>query len=130
MAVSDIEAAIFECLDDPDGVAAFIAKGEKKRGYKVVPVGSVEWLPETEWDHDSVVSLDEKNTAVRLVLIVARHKRRGSFKRLVSAIIAAGMKPYVIEPTFEMADIMRKWGWKSRSKGATFSTRENWFEPA
>lgn len=77
-----------------------------------VPVGSVPWLPLADWSRHAVVTRSRRR--VRIVLISAREPGTGAFRRLISGIRAAGLKPVVVCPLGHMEAILKRWGWKRR----------------
>jgi len=100
---------------------------EVKMGHEIVPVGSVPWLPEAEWDTGSLVFRD--GDEIRLVAILANQKWTGAFRRLVAGIEAAGLRPVIISPLADMERIMDKWGWSCRRIGDDFATAMTEWRP-
>lgn len=99
---------------------------EAKRGFEVIHVGSVSWLPVSDWHHDNVVSRDGNN--IRLVAICAVNKGEGAFNRLITGIIQAGYTPVIVGPVVEMRAIMKRWRWKCKHIGSSFEDHEeHWF---
>lgn len=96
-----------------DPVAA-IVEDETARGFKVVRPGEVAWLPMEDWRPASVASIN--GDTVRLVLIHSHESGKGALTRCIAAIIAAGLKPTVLEPTPQLADTLRRRGWKARRR--------------
>jgi hypothetical protein len=78
-------------------------------GYVPVPVGSVDWLPLSDWHPRDVVSSD--GVEVRIVAIMAREPGTGAFRRLVAGIESAGLRPVIVCPLPGMTEIMGRWGW-------------------
>lgn len=105
-----------------------LADAELVRGYQLVPVGSVPWLPLSDWHPHDCVSLD--GDEVRLVAIAARRPRSGALKRLLAAIDAAGLTPCIIAPMGVMPGILRRWGWEKTEIGSTFADYEDQWRPA
>jgi len=101
---------------------------EIARGYQHVPVGSVAWLPLNDWHERDCVSLD--GNEVRLIAIAARRPRRGSLRRLLAAIDAAGLKPVIVAPMGVMPAILARWGWEKTEIGSTFADYEDQWRPA
>lgn len=110
--------------DDP---AAVMREAEVARGHKLVPVGSVAWLPAQDWGARDVVSTH--GSEVRLVAIGARQPRNGAFTQLLAGIAAAGLRPVVICPLFTMTAILIHWGWDCVAAGHSFETREEQWRP-
>jgi hypothetical protein len=119
--------AAFNRLMAGDDPAAMMREAEVHKGYRLVPVGSVRWLSLEDWGANNVVSTDGHE--VRLVAIGAKRPHTGAFKRLVAAIEAAGYRPVIVCPLFEMERIMRSWGWKRREVGVEFDEREEQWRP-
>lgn len=86
------------------------------------------WLPTRDWPDDIVVALACNH--VRIVAIYTNQRGEGAFSRLITGIAQAGLRPTIICPTAEMADICKAWGWRQRFIGSTFKEREEqWFPP-
>lgn len=127
--VRDVERVmrVFARLLAGDDPAAMMREAEVKKGHKLVPVGSVKWLPKKEWRRDAVVS--RAGREVRLVAIMAREPGAGAFRRLLDGIAAAGLKPVVVCPMPTMTSILIRWGWRCREVGDSFDTREDQWRP-
>jgi hypothetical protein len=125
----DIDKAVeaFLRLVSGDDPAAMLREAEVHKGYTLVPVGSVDWLPAEDWTATDVVSTDGHE--VRLVAIKAKQPRNGAFTRLVAGIMAAKLTPVVICPMSGMEMIMRYWGWRHREIGVDFDTHEDQWRP-
>jgi hypothetical protein len=128
-AQNDLEKAmqVFLRMMAGDDPAAMLREAEVHKGYRLVPVGSVDWLPAEDWGKHDVVSTDGHE--VRLVAISANRRHTGAFKRLLAGIEAAGMRPVVVCPLFEMKLILRGWGWRCREIGVEFDEREDQWRP-
>lgn len=101
---------------------------EVMRGHRWVRVGSVPWLPSSDWHEHDCISLD--GDEVRLVAIAARKPGTGAFRKLIWAIEAAGLKPVVICPVGRiMPAIMKRWGWVETRAGHNFETWEDQWRP-
>jgi len=126
---NDLEKAmqVFLRMMAGDDPAAMMCEAEVAKGYTLIPVGSVPWLPACDWGERDVVSTDGHE--VRLVAIGAKRKRNGAFTDLVSAILAEGKLPVVICPLDDMRSILRRWGWTSRLIGVEFDEREDQWRP-
>lgn len=94
-----------------DPVAA-IVEDETDRGFKVVRPGDAPWFPAADWRAASVASID--GNTIRLVLIHSHESGKGAMTRMLAAIEDAGLKPAVLEPTPQLADVLRRRGWLSR----------------
>lgn len=104
-----------------------LADAETARGFTIVRVGSVPWLPAADWHANDCVSLAGKD--VRIVAVAARRPRTGALGRLVAGITAAGLQPVVICPFPDTKAILTKWGWRGRHVGDSFETREEQWRP-
>lgn len=89
-----------------------IVEDETERGFKVIRPGEASWFPASDWRAASVAAIDGET--VRLVLIHSHESGKGAMTRMLAAIAAAGLKPTVLEPTPQLADTLRRWGWKPR----------------
>jgi hypothetical protein len=128
-AQNDIEKAVqaFLRLLSGDDPAAMLRETEVAKGYRLVPVGSVSWLPAEDWGKDDVVTTN--GIEVRLVAIKAKQPRNGAFTRLLAALLAARLTPVVVCPMDDMEGVLRRWGWKHREIGVDFDTREDQWRP-
>lgn len=97
---------------------------EAKAGRRVVKPGDEPWFSAADWHHSNVVSVD--GDTVRLIAIWALNPGGGAFRRLVAAIHAAGLKPCIVEPTHEMRQTLKRWGWRGRRYGHGFESEERW----
>lgn len=99
-------------------------ENERESGNDVIVPGEVHWLPSEDWDETIVVSRNGKE--IRLIAILARHPGNGAFRRLVHAILDAGLVPVIIAPSLEMAATMKRWGWHRRFVGSGFEQEDQW----
>jgi len=129
MRTGDIEKAmgIFLRLMAGDDPAQMMREAEVHKGFTIVPVGSVPWLPAKDWGRRDVVSTD--GIEVRLVAITAKRPRQGAFRRLLAGIEAAGLRPVIVCPLPVMETIMIRWGWRCRQIGIEFDEREDQWRP-
>jgi hypothetical protein len=86
---------------------SWLIQNEIAAGYRIVPVGSVPWLPADDWEASTIVS--QGRFRVRLVALFARHPGHGALRRLVAAIQAQGRLPVVVEPFNDLAVTLRRW---------------------
>lgn len=114
-----------EALESGAGVHGLMRADETAAGRRVVVPGEVLWLPAEDWDPTVVVSIDGKR--VRLVAILAKDPGKGAFRRLVTAIQAAGLEPTVVCPTTEMRATLKRWGWRRRDIGRDWNHEELWY---
>jgi hypothetical protein len=128
MSESALLAELHAMLNDPhyDPVAA-IVEGELKRGFRVVRPGDKPWFRIRDWKPESVASID--GNTVRLVLIEAWNQSTGVFTHTVDAILRAGYRPAVLEPTKEFAAMLKRRGWHGKRVGHDFETRETVWRP-
>jgi hypothetical protein len=110
-----------------DPVAA-IVEDETDRGFKVVRPGDAPWFPVADWRPASVASIDRDT--VRLVLIHSHESGKGAMTRMLAAINAAGLAPTVLEPTPQLADALRRRGWRSRDVRLPLDRETIWSPPA
>lgn len=101
-----------------------MCEDERAAGFEPVQPGSVPWLSADDWPDDVVISI--KGRAVRIVAIKAKRRGAGAFSRLIGAIAYAGLEPIVVEPMFDMHDILRRWGWKERIVGSGRAREQQW----
>ncbi len=92
-----------------------LVKAERKAGCRVLETGTVPWLDAKEWHGEPVIT--QRGNDVRIVAVWARHQGRGTFKRLVANIEAAGYSPVVVAPFAQMEAILTKWGWTAAKVG-------------
>ena len=111
---------IFAIQKHPRGALGHMEDCETEAGYALVRLGAIVPFPVPANDWEAVcISLDGKD--VRLVLLQAKHQRRGALRRLVGGIVAAGLSPVIIEPVGnDMPAIMRHWGWHTKRVGHEF----------
>lgn len=107
-----------------DPVAA-IVEDETARGFKVIRPGDAPWFSAEDWRAASVASID--GDTVRLVLIHSHESGKGALTRTLSAIEASGLRPTVLEPTPELADTLRRRGWKSREVRLLLDRETVWY---
>jgi hypothetical protein len=120
--------AIEEILSDGYDPIRAIVDGEKKRGFRVVRPGDEGWFRAGDWRVDSVASVVHGKT-VRLVLLHAFQSGKGAFTRTLQGIAAAGLSATVIDPTPEFAEALNRRGWRGKSVGHSFETRETIWKP-
>lgn len=90
--------------------------------------GDRKWFPTSEWYPMSILS--ERDGEIRIVAVTAKTPRCGAFRRLLGAIIAAGMVPVVCTPMRVMEGIMRRWGWQERKVPTMHGLERQWRPPA
>lgn len=130
MSTKDLMKALesFSKGEDPRQV---LIDAELCNGYSAIPVGSVPWLPEDEWDPFSTI-VTFRDNIVRLVTLQARLSGDGAFKRLISYLILTRRIPVVYMPTKLMAEALERWGWKKKVLGVgtafavQYSPPKNW----
>lgn len=93
-----------------------LVTAERKAGCHVLRTGQVPWLKADDWVGEPVVTM--RGMEVRIVAVWARHEGRGTFRRLVHNIQAAGLVPVVVAPFAQMESIMGKWGWQHSRIGS------------
>ena len=99
---------------------------ERARGFRVVVPGQERWLAVDDWHESVVVSMDGQE--VRFVAILA--KRRGAFRRTLSALSSHGLSPCVICPIGPiMPAIMKHYGWVRTVSGSGWDAEEQWRPP-
>ena len=99
-----------------------IVEDETARGYKVVRPGDASWLPITDWRPASVASID--GNTVRLVLIHSYESGKGAMTKCLAAIESAGLKSVILEPTPQLADALRRRGWRGRRRSLPHGDHE------
>lgn len=112
-----------------DPVRALV-QHEQRRGNLVVRPGDVPWLPTADWEPATLCSLSGSADEVRLVLLHAVKPGAGAFTRVLAGLALHGLRPTVIDPTPEFAAALARRGWRGRSFGPTFETRETVWRPA
>lgn len=123
--VDAIVETIVSGRQHPLGMAGVIMMGEQAKGATVLRVGCAEpvAIPAEDWTELSVFSL--LGEEVRIVAVISQ--RPGALRRLVDAILAAGLSPVVVEPVGQiMPAIMRRWKWRRRIVGHGFERCEEW----
>src|SRR5262245_9949047 len=98
-----------------------------RAGYDVVVPGEVTWLPLEDWRAESVVSIDGRH--VRLVELYARRPGCGAFRRLISALIANGLTPNLIDPPPRLENTLGRWGWVCNEFGHGLEREDVWRPP-
>ncbi len=123
---ADILSEIAKGRAHPRGFLGMMEDGETQAGRALVPLGATRPFPLPSTDFkDAVLSLADGQ--VRIVLVTAKHPGRGAFRRLVRAIISAGLAPVVCEPVgFVMPAIMKRWGWRESITGCGFDRVAEW----
>lgn len=123
-ALADRVEAVFALMDSGRSMAEVMRDDERSAGRRVVVPGDEPWLSRDDWHHSVVVSIDGRR--VRLVAIIALEPGKGALRRTVAGIIAAGLKPVIVEPTREMRETMRRWQWRRSTAGHGFRSEERW----
>ncbi len=91
-------------------------RDEECRGFEVIRVGQEPlYLPPEDWHPLSFVSRHRRD--IRIVGIIALNPGTGAFSRMVDKIINAGMRPILVHPTYDSADIVQRWGWRHQVVG-------------
>ena len=127
MALGAAIERIFATIDAGGHVHDLMRAYERAAGRIVVRPGERPWLSIDDWHEKIVVSID--GNRVRLIAILAKHPGTGALTRTISGIIAAGLIPVIVEPTKEMRETCRRWGWKMRNVGDSFETYEEQWRP-
>ena len=83
-------------------------------------------LPHEDWS-EAIVTVT--GVRARLVLLDARKPGTGAFTRMCDLLVAFGHRPVVISPTREFAAMLARRGWRERTVGTTFETRERQWTP-
>lgn len=104
---------------------AWLIRNERQQGYKIVRPGEASWLPLSDWDLSSIVSTN--GFRVRLVALCARNPGTGAFTRLIEATKREGMVPVVVEPFNDLAQVLKRWKWKSRLIGRGKYVHRVWY---
>lgn len=115
---------LFQQIDAGARMENIMRGDEVKAGRRVVIPGDEPWLPAEDWHQTNVVSVD--GLTVRLIAISALKPGHGAFRRLIAAIQAAGLSPCIVEPSREMRETLKRWGWKGRRYGFGFESEERW----
>ena len=129
--MTSVNPKLLQILDDflsgrSDPVTSII-EGEKKRGFDIIRPGDAPWFRAVNWRAESVASI--KGKRVRLVLLHAFEEGQGSLTLTLKAIVAAGLKPAIIDPTRELAATLTRRGWKMHVEGSSFDDREDVWTP-
>lgn len=127
-AMSALEAKlseIFAALDSGVPICEMMRSDEEAAGYRVVHPGQAPWLSADDWDASVVVS--HNTTHVRLVAILAKRPGNGALRRTIDGIITAGLIPTIVEPTKDMRETCKRWGWRTRRIGQGFESQEIWY---
>jgi hypothetical protein len=106
------------------GPVAAMKEDERAAGFMPVCPGDVPWFSKYDWPDDVVVSV--KGREVRIVAIKAKERGKGALRRLIGEIAYHGLTPIIVEPLFDMPDILKKWGWTSRIVGTGMNREEQW----
>lgn len=124
MTIGEMMKVIERALEVSPYVA--MCEDEEAKGHEIIRVGSVDWLPASEWPTDIVIA-KAKNT-IRIVAIYNRDQGNGAFSRMVRGIQSAGLKPMVVCPSHQMRDILKGWNWRKQMVGTSFHDHEErWF---
>jgi len=118
---------IFAVYDRGRSVHDLMRGNEAKAGRTVVKPGERPWLSADDWHYSVVVSI--AGDRVRLIAIQALRPGTGALTRTIAGITAAGLIPVIVEPTREMRETCRRWGWKMRRVGDSFDTFEEQWRP-
>ncbi len=116
---------LFAAIDAGTPIHEFMRDNERAAGRTVVVPGSVPWLSADDWDPTVVVS--REGNRVRLVAILALNPGRGALKRTVAGIQEVGLEPCIVEPTRELQETLRRWGWRSRRVGSGMESETIWY---
>jgi hypothetical protein len=122
---NEIMDALREAIEFGPGEA--MRRNEIAKGGTLVPTGSVDWLPHTDWIEDMVVS--RVGDDVRIVAIQAKEPGSGAFSRLITALAKRGLRPIVVCPFSHMEEILRRWKWRRKDVGIGFDDREDQWTP-
>lgn len=122
-----LQAILEGILDGAADPIGEIVENEKIRGYEVIQLGDRPWLPASDWLPETICSLN--GSIVRLVLIAARMPGTGALTRCLAGIERAGFIPNIVEPTDELQATLRRRGWRHKTHGRTFKTRETVWRP-
>lgn len=109
------------------GPVAVAVEMEENRGHRVVRPGDRDWLPKADWCDETICSIS--GPLARLVLLVARHPRKGAFTRLLAAVRAAGLYPVVASPTGSFEAYLVASGWRQEIVGTGFLRDDLWHPP-
>jgi hypothetical protein len=115
---------LFAAMDAGARIEDIMREEERAAGRQVVVPGEVDWLSVDDWHPTIVVSVDGRD--VRLVAILALRPGSGALTRTVAAIRSAGLRPVIVEPTREMRETCRRWGWRVERHGDGFDSEERW----
>lgn len=111
-------------LSDPRPIHIVLREAERNRGFRVVVPGDEPWLPAADWHPTVVVSVAGRD--VRLVAILATKPGSGAFTRMVGRILASGLQPVVLCPTYAFSEALRRRGWNQRFVGTGAQAEEHW----
>lgn len=106
------------------GPVEAMREDERAAGNAIILPGMVDWLPALDWPEDIVVAT--RGRFVRIIAIKAKHPGTGAFSRMITGIAVAGRIPIIVEPMFDMPDILKRWGWSRRIVGSGFEKEEQW----
>jgi hypothetical protein len=116
--------ALFSILDSGRPIHEVMRDDERQAGRRVVVPGDEPWLSASDWNPTVVVSID--GDRVRLVAILAASPGNGALRRTIAGIAEAGLTPVIVEPTREMRETCRRWGWAQEHIGVGFMSEEHW----
>jgi hypothetical protein len=106
------------------GPSEAMREDERAMGFEPIRPGDCEWFSAADWNHKDVVSV--RGREVRIVAIKATKVGVGAFSRMITGIARAGLTPIVVEPLFDMPDILQRWGWQRFEIGEGFEHQEIW----
>jgi hypothetical protein len=98
---------------------------EVDKGYRLATPDD-KWLNHDEWINH-VISVN--GNKVRIVILLAKERHTGAFRRLVTNVIEAGLVPEIVAPLFDMPLILAWWGWKENTRGSDFESFEDYWTP-
>jgi len=101
---------IIDSFTHPRGPGGALEDTEKALGATIIPLGSKTpfHFDEKVWRRGVISVL---NGEVRIVAIEAKKKGHGALHQLIMKIEAAGLRPAIIAPMFDMPKILEHWGW-------------------
>lgn len=117
--LADMLDKMLSGLHDP---VATIIENETARGFKVVRPGDTPWFRAIDWRAASIASIN--GVYARLVLLHAFQSGRGSMTRTIEGAKNSGLIPIIIDPTRELATMLKRRGWRGREVEDTFGNRE------
>lgn len=122
----EIIDALEDILESGKDAEQILCEKEAESGFMVIRPGEVDWLPLSDWDSMTIVSMQPP--VVRLVAIWARIPDNGAFRRLCEALKAKGLVPHVVAPVPEMQERLRRWRWRRHARG-NWLDHEEWWTP-